>query len=186
MFPQWSLANKPHDTRCYDKNRVIQRFPRLRVVDKTLRLTHRLIPAITVGEGKLLMLKYLLDTKIVIYVIKRRPSKALKSFNRHASQMAISSITLAELMHGVEKSEQPGQNLLIVEDFCSRLEVLDYGSKAAAHYGAIRAELERKGTTIGVNDLHIAGHARSEGLIVVTNNLKELKRVPGLQVENWV
>jgi tRNA(fMet)-specific endonuclease VapC len=63
---------------------------------------------------------------------------------------------------------------------------LDYGAKAAAHYGAIRAELERKGITIGVNDLHIAGHARSEGLVVVTNNLKEFKRVPGLQFENWV
>lgn len=132
------------------------------------------------------MLKYLLDTNTVIYVIKRRPAKALKSFNRHATQLAISSITLAELMHGVEKSERPEQNLLVVEDFCSRLEVLDYGTKAAAHYGAIRAELERKGTTIGVNDLHIAGHARSEGLIVVTNNLKEFKRVPGLLVENWV
>lgn len=132
------------------------------------------------------MLKYLLDTNTVIYVIKRRPAKVLKIFNKHATQMAISSITLAELMHGVEKSTQPERNLRVVEDFYSRLEVLDYGARAAAHYGAIRAELERKGTTIGVNDLHIAGHARSEGLIVVTNNLKEFKRVPGLQVENWV
>ncbi|MCC7257905.1 MAG: type II toxin-antitoxin system VapC family toxin [Gammaproteobacteria bacterium] len=132
------------------------------------------------------MLKYLLDTNTVIYVIKRRPAKAHKAFNRHATQLAMSSITLAELMHGVEKSAQPERNLRVVEDFCSRLEILDYGPKAAAHYGAIRAELERRGTTIGVNDLHIAGHARSEGLVVVTNNLKEFRRVPGLQVENWV
>jgi len=132
------------------------------------------------------MLKYLLDTNTVIYVIKRRPAKALKTFNLHAMQMAISSITLAELMHSVEKSAQPEHNLRVVEDFCSRLEVLDYSAKAAAHYGIIRAELERKGTVIGVNDLHIAAHARSEGLIVVTNNLKEFKRVPGLQLENWV
>lgn len=132
------------------------------------------------------MLKYLLDTNTVIYVIKRRPAKVLKTFNLHAKQMAISSITLAELMHGVEKSAQPEHNLHVVEDFCSRLEVLDYGMKASAHYGAIRAELERKGIVIGVNDLHIAGHARSEGLIVVTNNIKEFKRVPALQLENWI
>jgi tRNA(fMet)-specific endonuclease VapC len=73
-----------------------------------------------------------------------------------------------------------------VEDFCSRLEVLPYGNKAAQHYGAIRAALERTGQSIGVNDLHIAGHARSEGLVLVTNNEKEFARVPGLQIENWV
>lgn len=68
----------------------------------------------------------------------------------------------------------------------SRLEVLEYGTKAAGHYGDIRADLERKGTPIGVNDLHIAGHARSEGLALVTNNLKEFERVEALRLENWV
>ena len=77
------------------------------------------------------MLKYMLDTNIVIYVIKRRPLKALKVFNQHAGQMCISSITLAELLHGVEKSAKPDQNLRRVEDFVSRLEVLEYGAKAA-------------------------------------------------------
>ena len=74
----------------------------------------------------------------------------------------------------------------MVEDFCSRLEVLSYTAKAAQHYGAIRAALERTGQTIGVNDLHIAAHARSEGLIMVTNNQSEFARVPALQVENWI
>ncbi|MCI5165198.1 MAG: tRNA(fMet)-specific endonuclease VapC [Candidatus Electrothrix sp. GM3_4] len=132
------------------------------------------------------MLKYMLDTNIAIYVIKRRPLEVLDTFNRHAGQMCVSSITFAELMHGVEKFAKPEHNLRQVEDFTSRLEILEYGRKAAEHYGDIRADLERRGTPIGVNDLHIAGHARSEGLVVVTNNLREFERVAGLRVENWV
>jgi tRNA(fMet)-specific endonuclease VapC len=107
-------------------------------------------------------------------------------FNRHHDRMAMSAVTLAELMHGAEKSSDPARNLAVVEDFCSRLSVLSYGEKAAAHYGAIRAELERRGEPIGVNDLHIAAHARSEGLTLVSNNLREFARVPGLLSENWV
>ena len=132
------------------------------------------------------MLRYLLDTNIVIYVLKRRPVEVLATFNANASRMAISSITLAELMHGAEKSSRVSENLCAVEDFCSRLEVLPYGAKASQHYGAIRAALERLGQPIGVNDLHIAGHARSEGLVLVTNNMSEFERVPALEVENWV
>ena len=98
----------------------------------------------------------------------------------------ISSITLAELIHGVEKSARPDHNLRQVEDFTSRLTVLEYGNKAAAHYGDIRTVLERKGTPISVNDLHIAGHVRSEGLTLVTNNLKEFERVEALRLDNWV
>jgi tRNA(fMet)-specific endonuclease VapC len=128
----------------------------------------------------------MLDTNIVIYVIKRKPIEVLETFNRFAGQMCISSITLAELFHGVEKSDAPEKNLRRVEDFISRLEVLQYGEKAAAHYGSIRAGLECKGQTIGVNDLHIAGHARSEGVVLVSNNLREFERVEGLRVDNWV
>ena len=131
------------------------------------------------------MLKYMLDTNIVIYVIKRRPIELLEVFNRHAGQMCISSITLAELLHGVEKSAMPDHNLKQIEDFISRLEVLEYGGKAAAHCGEIRANLERRGTPIGVNDLHIAGHARSEGLTLVSNNLREFERVDALRLVNW-
>ncbi|GAB1232706.1 tRNA(fMet)-specific endonuclease VapC [Ferrigenium sp. UT4] len=132
------------------------------------------------------MLKYLLDTNIVIYVIKRRPLEVLGLFNANASRMAISVVTLAELLHGAEKSAQPTSNLAVVEDFCSRLQVLSYTPKAAQHYGSIRASLEMMGQPIGVNDLHIAAHARSEGLVLVTNNIKEFEKVPALQLENWV
>ncbi len=132
------------------------------------------------------MLRYLLDTNIVIYVLKRRPVEVLATFNDNASRMAISSITLAELLHGAEKSSRVSENLAVVEDFCSRLDVLPYGPKAAQHYGAIRAALEKRGQPIGVNDMHIAAHARSEGLVLVTNNMGEFLRVPGLEVENWV
>jgi len=132
------------------------------------------------------MLKYMLDTNIVIYVIKKRPVSALEVFNLHSGLLCVSSITYAELLHGVEKSAKPEHNLRQVEDFFSRLEVLEYNRKAAAHYGEIRADLERKGTIIGINDLHIAGHARSEGMVLVTNNLREFERVEGLRLDNWV
>ncbi len=132
------------------------------------------------------MIQYLLDTNIVIYVIKRRPIEVMATFNQHSNRMAISSITLAELIHGAEKSSKPAQNYAVIEDFCSRLEVLPYSAKAAQHYGSIRAALEKAGQTIGVNDIHIAAHARSEGLVLVTNNMREFERVPALQFENWV
>lgn len=132
------------------------------------------------------MLKYMLDTNMVIYVIKQRPLSLLEKFNQRAGQLCISSITLAELHHGVEKSMQASRNLAVFEDFVSRLEVLPYSAEAAAQCGDIRADLERKGQMIGVNDLHIAGHARSEGLVLVTNNEGEFVRVDGLRVENWL
>ena len=132
------------------------------------------------------MLRYLLDTNIVIYVLKRRPVEVLSTFNTNASRMAISSFTLAELLHGAEKSSRVSENLAAIEDFCSRLAVLPYGPKAAQHYGAIRAALEKLGQPIGVNDMHIAAHARSEGLVLVTNNMGEFARVPALEAENWV
>ena len=132
------------------------------------------------------MLRYMLDTNIVIYVIKRRPLAALEHFNHHAGHLCISAITYAELLHGVEKSTRSEHNLSQVEDFVSRLDVLDYDAKAASHYGDIRASLERKGTPIGVNDIHIAAHARSQGLVLVSNNMREFDRVEGLRLENWV
>lgn len=132
------------------------------------------------------MLKYMLDTNICIYVIKRRPLAMLEVFNRHAGTMCISSITYAELCHGVEKSSQPEHNRRQVDDFISRLDVLPYSDKAAGHYGDIRAALERQGQIIGINDLHLAAHARAEGLVMVTNNEKEFDRVAGLRVDNWL
>jgi tRNA(fMet)-specific endonuclease VapC len=132
------------------------------------------------------MLKYLLDTNIVIYVLKRRPVEVLKIFNTNASRMAISSITLSELIYGAEKSPNVDKNLEAIEEFISHLDVLSYDAKASQHYGQIKASLERKGEVIGENDIHIAAHAISQGLTLVTNNLREFKRVKNLALENWV
>ncbi len=132
------------------------------------------------------MLKYMLDTNICIYVIKRRPIEVLETFNKFAGTLCISSITYAELCHGVEKSALPEHNRRQVEDFVSHLEVLPYGNRAATHYGDIRAALESQGKTIGVNDLHIAAHARSDALVLVSNNIKEFERVSGLRLDNWL
>jgi tRNA(fMet)-specific endonuclease VapC len=131
------------------------------------------------------MLKYLLDTNIVIYVLKRRPKEVLEIFNANASRMSISSITLSELIYGAEKSPNVDKNLEAVEEFISHLEVLSYDAKASQHYGQIKASLEKRGQIIGENDIHIAAHAVSQGLILVTNNLREFKRVPNLALENW-
>lgn len=132
------------------------------------------------------MLKYLLDTNIVIYVLKRRPKEVLEIFNRNASRMAISSITLSELIYGAEKSLNVDKNLEAIEEFVSHLDVLPYDAKASQHYGQIKAALEKRGEIICENDIHIAAHAISQGLILVTNNLREFKRVPNLALENWV
>lgn len=131
------------------------------------------------------MLKYMLDTNICIFTIKNRPENVRAEFKRHHGQMCISSITLMELIYGAEKSGSPERNLAVVEGFAARLDVLEYGREAAAHTGQIRAELARDGTPIGPYDQMIAGHARSCGLIIVTNNLREFNRVSGLRVEDW-
>ena len=132
------------------------------------------------------MLAYMLDTNICIYVLKSYPPDLREKFNTLAEQLSISSITLGELHYGAEKSARRAENLMAIEHFAARLEVLAFGDKAAAHYGQLRAELERAGTPCGPHDMQIGGHARSEGLILVTNNLREFTRMPGLRVENWV
>jgi tRNA(fMet)-specific endonuclease VapC len=132
------------------------------------------------------MIKYLLDSNIVIYVMKRRPIELLETFNQNAHRMAISAITMSVLHHGAERSEWVTQNIEVIEEFASRLEILPYTEKASQHYGSIRSVLEKSGQVIGVNDLHIAAHARSEGLVLVTNNVREFERIPALAVEKWV
>ena len=132
------------------------------------------------------MLTYMLDTKICIYVMKNYPHDLKEKFNLLAEQLCISSITLGELHYGAEKSARRADNLTAIEDFVARLDVLPFGAKAAAHYGQVRAELERAGTPCGPHDMQIGGHARSEGLIVVTNNLRAFSRMPGIRAENWV
>lgn len=132
------------------------------------------------------MLAYMLDTNICIHVMKTYPPALRDKFNALAEQLCISSITLGELHYGAEKSVRRAENLTAIEHFVARLEVLPFADKAAAHYGQLRAELERAGTPCGPHDMQIGGHARSEGLIVVTNNRREFDRMPGLRVENWL
>jgi len=132
------------------------------------------------------MLRYMLDTNICIYVILNRPSGLRERFNELSEQLCISTITLAELHFGVEKSARVTQNRNIVEEFVARLEIQPFSVDAAAHYGQIRAALERAGRPVGLHDMLIGAHARSEGLTLVTNNRREFDRIPGLAVENWV
>ncbi|KQQ35557.1 plasmid maintenance protein [Rhizobium sp. Leaf306] len=131
------------------------------------------------------MLKYMLDTNICIFTIKNRPQQVREAFNRFHNQLCISSVSFMELIFGAEKSASPEKNLRVVESFAARLEVLSYDEPAASHTGHLRAELARSGTPIGPYDQLIAGHARSRGLIIVTNNRREFDRVPGLRVEDW-
>ena len=131
------------------------------------------------------MLRYILDTNTCIYVIKTPTGKLRDVFNERSQHLCISSVTLAELLYGVEKSMRAAHNLSIVEDFAARLKVLPFDDMAASHYAQIRAHLERKGTPIGPYDLMIAGHARSQGLVLVTRNTREFKRVVGLRIEDW-
>jgi tRNA(fMet)-specific endonuclease VapC len=132
------------------------------------------------------MLKYLLDTNICIFTIKSKPPRVREAFNQHQNQLCISSVTFMELIYGAEKSAVPEKNLEILAGFTARLQVLDYDAEAAEHTGQLRAELAKIGKPIGPYDLMIAGQARSRGLIVVTNNLGEFGRVPGLRVVDWV
>lgn len=131
------------------------------------------------------MLRFLLDTNIAIYAIKQRHPRVAAEFSENVGLMGISSISVAELLYGAEKSQNQSRAMAVAEDFCSRLRVLDYDHQAAAHYGNIRAALERTGQVISINDMHIAAHARSQGLTLVSNNLRELGRVPGLLTANW-
>lgn len=131
-------------------------------------------------------MKYMLDTNICIYVIKQKPESVIRRFLEHdPEEMCISAITYAEMMYGVEKSLAAEKNRLAMSLFLSPITMLDFDDHAALEYGKIRADLEKKGTPIGSMDLLISAHAKSEGLILVTNNTREFARVEGLRVENW-
>jgi tRNA(fMet)-specific endonuclease VapC len=132
------------------------------------------------------MLKFMLDSNICIFIIKNRPVSVREAFRRHYGQMCISTVTSMELIYGAEKSSNAERNLAAIEGFIARLDVLAYDQNAAAHTGQLRAELARAGTPIGPYDQMIAGHARSQGLVLVTNNRREFDRVPGLRIEDWV
>lgn len=131
-------------------------------------------------------MKYMLDTNICIYAIKHKPETVIKNFLSHEpEEICVSSVTYAELMYGVEKSMAVGKNRIALSLFLSPITVLDFHASAAEEYGKVRTELERQGTPIGPMDLMIAAHARSEELILVTNNTREFHRVEGLILEDW-
>ena len=130
--------------------------------------------------------RYLLDTNVCIYIQRQRPPAVLERFRKLKSgEAVISVITWGELMYGAEKSRQRDKVRALLEELATMLPVMPLPETAGQSYGAIRAALEAKGQPIGNNDLWIAAHAKAAGLIVVTNNEREFKRVPGLQVRNW-
>ena len=131
-------------------------------------------------------MEYLLDTNICIYIIKKKPVEVFEKFKKLTiGDVGISSITLAELQYGIEKSSNTEKNRDALEKFLTPIEIIDYGNEAAVEYGKIRAELEKKGLPIAPLDLLIASHAKSLDVILVTNNVKEFKRIAGLRIENW-
>lgn len=132
------------------------------------------------------MLEYMLDTDICIYIMKRRPIDLADKFDALVDKLCISTISLAELHYGAEKSARRQENFGAIERFTARMVILPFSARDASHYAQIRAALERLGTPCGTHDMQIAGHARSQGLTVVTNNMREFSRMPGLRAENWV
>ena len=132
-------------------------------------------------------MNYLIDTNICIYIMNKRPPaviQRLKSID--VGRIGISSITISELYYGVSKSQQKSQNEKRLEEFLIPFDILPYDELASRCYGTIRSRLEEQGQTIGPLDMLIAAHALSQDRILVTNNEKEFKRIPLLNVENWV
>ncbi|MCM1258285.1 MAG: type II toxin-antitoxin system VapC family toxin [Roseburia sp.] len=131
-------------------------------------------------------MRYMLDTNICIYVIKQKTEQVfLKLQEYDPSEICISSVTYAELIHGVEKSKSVEKNRVALALFLANIEIIDFDSSAAENYGKIRADMEKAGKVIGPLDMMIAGHAKSLGYTIVTNNTKEFMRVNGLKLENW-
>ncbi len=132
-------------------------------------------------------MKYMLDTNICIYIIKRKPQAVIERFLRtEISHIGLSSITLSELFCGVSKSSKPEQNQTALIQFIAPLQVLPYDDYAAQQYGELRTHLEKQGNPIGSLDMLIAAHARSISCTLVTNNEKEFNRVPNLKIDNWI
>ena len=132
------------------------------------------------------MLAFMVDTDICITVLRDRPAGLRPRFNEEADRLAISTVTLGELLFGAARSARPAEHRRQVERFTERLTVLQFDAHAASHFADIRASLSARGEIIGGYDMMIAGHARSRGLTVVTHNLREFGRVRGLQVADWL
>jgi tRNA(fMet)-specific endonuclease VapC len=132
------------------------------------------------------MLRYMLDTNLCVRFLRDRPPSIANRLALEKGNLCISIIVLHELYVGAELSARTGYQYDLADDFASRVDVLLFDRNAAAHAANIRASLKRQGQLIGANDMLIAGHARSLGLIVVTNNLKDFTRVEGLRCEDWL
>src|SRR5262245_54931300 len=129
-------------------------------------------------------MKFMLDTNICIYVIKKHPENVLKKLTTlEIGDVCLSSITLAELMYGVQKSQHQQKNKTALDEVTSPLEIMPFDEEAAVHYGHVRGHLEKKGTPIGSLDMMIAAHAQCLNTILVTNNAKEFSRIPNLKIE---
>jgi tRNA(fMet)-specific endonuclease VapC len=128
----------------------------------------------------------MLDTNVCVRVLRDKPISARRRFEAEQRELCISTIVLSELLFGAARSMRPDAGREAVSSLVSRLELLPFDHAAAAHAGDIRAELRREGRTIGPFDALIAGHARSRGLVMVTGNLGEFGRVPGLRCEDWL
>jgi tRNA(fMet)-specific endonuclease VapC len=134
-------------------------------------------------------MRYMLDTNTLIYVINARPDHqaVLDRFDAEdARQLCISSITLAELRFGIEKSVRPAASRARMTRAIDVLDVAPFDAKAAESYGALRVHLERAGTPCGPLDTLIGAHALSRGLTLITSNLREFSRMPGLRLDNWI
>ena len=128
----------------------------------------------------------MLDTNIVAFAKNNRPEVVLERMRRFdPGDLCVSAITLAELEYGVFNSSNPERNQLALTLFLANIDVIPFDDAAAVEYGRIRADLRRKGTPIGANDLLIAAHAKSLGMTLVTNNTREFSRVEGLAIEDW-
>ncbi len=131
-------------------------------------------------------MRWLLDTNVLIHIRRERPQSVLARFREQpAGSAGMSVVTYGELVYGIGKSSDPGASDILAA-LAGIIPVLPLSRQAAEHYGSIRASLAREGRIIGNNDLWMAAHARSEGLVLVTSNEREFERVPGLRIENWV
>jgi tRNA(fMet)-specific endonuclease VapC len=132
------------------------------------------------------MPRYMLDTDTSSYIMKRSNDSVLKRLKKTSvADVCVSVITKSELLFGVEVSPRKQQDEAALAAFLDFVEVLDFTDQASNDYATIRADLKRRGTIIGANDLFIAAHARSLSLTLVTNNAREFGRVPLLATENW-
>jgi tRNA(fMet)-specific endonuclease VapC len=133
------------------------------------------------------LIKYLLDTNICIFIIKKKPIEVINKLRKLIIEdVGISTITISEMEYGVSKSNRKEENKFSLAEFLAPFEIVHYDDNAAKHYGEIRAELEKQGNIIGGMDLLLAAQALASNAILVTNNTKEFKRINGLKIEDWV